>query len=192
MKKSDALLLKIFLYGLPAVVALAVLFHAYEPEIAGRGASLKLLYNFSGLIFAVWMMLTIYLSVRLMISEPFRDTVLSKLTFLKERDEREVILTGKATKTVFLTSLAVLIFLLFLSCFQVSIYRVPPEKAVDGKTGFVSLGVGFDLLEKSKVTRQERNIFSYTGLPVSNTALILGLIILQIATYNYSMRRFTK
>jgi hypothetical protein len=49
----------------------------------------------------------------------------------------------KRLDTAFLTSLAFLILLFCLSCFQVSIYRLPPEKAVDGKTGIVSLGLGF-------------------------------------------------
>ncbi len=193
MKKADSLLLKVFLYGLPAVVALDVFSRAYNPEtVQYAGSHLKFLYNFSGLVFAVWMTLSIYLSIRLMISELFRDKVLAKLTFLRERDEREVILTGKATKTTFLTSLAILIFLFCLSCIQVSIYRVPLEKAIDGKTGFVSLGFSFDLLEKSKQAVLEKNIFSYTGLPVSSTTIILLLVIWQIISYNYSIRRLTK
>jgi len=157
----------------------------------------KFLYNFVGLIFALWMLLSIYLCVRLMVSGSLRNKVLAKLTFIRERDEREVMLTGKATKTTFLTSLAILIFLFCLSCFQVSIYRLPPAKAVDGKTGIVSLGFGFNLLESSKQanankTLKERDIFTYTGLPVSSTAVILLLIIWQIISYNCSMQRLVK
>jgi hypothetical protein len=132
-----------------------------------------------------------------MVSGRFRDQALAKLTFMKERDEREVALTGKATKTTFLTSLAILIFLFCLSCFQVSIYRVPPDKAVGGKTGFVTLGFGFNLWEgsgqaKADDTLQKKNILSYAGLPVSSSTVILALIIWQIISYNYSMGRLTK
>ncbi|MHB8067831.1 MAG: hypothetical protein ACYDIC_08020 [Desulfobaccales bacterium] len=163
-------------------------------EIPGN---FKLLYNFSGLIFAIWMLLSIYLSIRLMGSGSFRNLVLAKLTFIRERDEREVMLTGRATKKTFLTSLAVLIFLFFLSCFQVSIYRVPPENAVDGKTGMVTLGFGFNLLESSQKalpheTLQKTDIFSYAGLPVSSTAVILLLILWQIMSYNYSMQQLIR
>jgi hypothetical protein len=133
----------------------------------------------------------------LMVSGPFRDQVLAKLTFIRERDEREAILTGKATRTTFLTSLAILIFLFCLSCFQVSIYRVPPERAIDGKTGMVSLGLGFSLLEHPKQEMakdilERKDIFSYTGLPVSSTAVILLLILWQVISYNYCMRRLIK
>jgi len=198
MKRLDSLLLKVFLYGLPLVVALAVLLYPYRLGIVTHAAGyVKLLYNIAGFIFAFWMMLSIYLSVRLMVSGWLRDKALAKLTFMRERDEREVVLTGKATKTTFLTSLAILIFLFCLSCFQVSIYRVPPEKAVNGKTVVVSLDLGFNLLERSGQAKpddaiQKKDILSYTSLPVSSTTVILVLILWQIISYNYSMRRLTK
>jgi hypothetical protein len=186
------------LYGLPAFIVLAAFSYCYSLGVVNHAnAYLNLLNSFAGLVFALWMTLSLYLSVRLMVSEPFRDQVLARLTFIRERDEREAILTGKATRTTFLTSLAILIFLFCLSCFQVSIYRLPPERAVDGKTGMVTLGLGFNLLEHSKQDRpretiEKKDIFSYNGLPVSSTTVILMLIVWQIISYNYSMRRLTK
>ncbi len=198
MKRLDSIFLKVFLYGLPLVIILAIFSYRYGlGRFQGLAGNFKLLYNFSGLVFAIWMLLSIYLSVRLMVSGSFRNLVLARLTFIRERDEREVMLTGRATRKTFLTSLAVLIFLFFLSCFQVSIYRLPPEKAVDGKTGIISLGFGFNLLEYShkvlpQETLQKTDIFSYAGLPVSSTAVILLLIIWQITSYNFSMQRLMR
>jgi hypothetical protein len=87
--------------------------------------------------------------------------------------------------------------LFFLSCFQVSFYRVPPERAVDGKTGVVSLGFGFSLLDHSRQDKPEnairkKDIFSYKGLPISSTTVILILIAWQIVSYNCLMRRLTR
>jgi hypothetical protein len=198
MKKVDSIVLKAFLYGLPAVIVLAVFSYPYNLETINRAAShVKLLYNFAGLIFAAWMTVAIYLSIRLMVSRAFRDKVLAKLTLIRERDEREVVLTGKAARTTLLTSLAILIFLFCLACFRVSIYRVPLQEAIGGKTRVVSLGFGFKLLENSKQetpdhTIRKQDIFSYKGLPISSTTIILVLIIWQIISYNYSMRRLTR
>jgi hypothetical protein len=198
MKRFDSMLLKVFLYGLPGVLVLAVFSYFYSSGVVNHAyVYFRLLNSFAGFVFAVWMMVSLYLSARLMVSGPFRDQVIAKLTFIRERDEREALLTGKATRTTFLTSIAILILLFCLSCFQVSIYRVPPERAVDGKTGIVSLGVGFSLLERSKQVRpedtiQKKDIFSYRGLPVSSTTVILMLIVWQIVSYNYSMRRLIK
>jgi hypothetical protein len=132
-----------------------------------------------------------------MVSETFRDVVLARLTCIRERDEREVFLTGKAVRTTFLTTLAILIFLFFLSCFQVSVYRVPPENAIDGKTGVITLGFAVTLLESPKQDKpgnavQKMDICSYSGLPITGTAIILVLIIWQILSYNYLMWRLTK
>jgi hypothetical protein len=198
MKRSDSMLLRVFLCGLPVVVVLAVFSYLYSEGIVKHDADyVRFLNSFAGLVFAVWMILSIYLSLRLIVSGPFRDQVIAKITFIRERDEREAILTGKATKAVFLTSLAFLILLFCLSCFQVSIYRVPLEKAVDGKTGIVSLGLGFNFLEHGKQDRpedtiQRKNIFSYRGLPVSSATIILVLIVWQIISYNYCMWRLMK
>jgi hypothetical protein len=193
MKKYDAPLLKVFLYGLPVVVLGAVLYACCASRISG---SAHFLNGVAGLVFAVWMLLSVYLTVRLMISGSFRDHTLTKLTLIRERDEREAMLTGKAVRITFLTSLAILIFLFCLSCFRVSIYTVPPERAVDGKTGIVSLGLGFDLLEHPKRDtlngHVQREILSYTGLPISATTVILMLIIWHIASYNFSMRRLSR
>jgi hypothetical protein len=143
------------------------------------------------------MLLSIYLGVRLIFSGTFREKVLTKLAFIKEQDEREVTLTGKAAKTTMLTTIAILIFLFCLSCFQISVYRLPPEQAIDGKSKVISLDLKFELLERvpedaSKEYIQKQNILAYTGLPISSSAIILGLIIWQIIAYNYSMRRLMK
>lgn len=198
MKKLDSILLKVFLYGLPAVIVMgAFSYYNHETLQHATVGCFRYLNNLTGLSFALWMFLSIYLSIRLILSPVFREKVLAKITFIRERDEREAILTGKATKTTFLTSLAILIFLFFLSCFQISIYTVPPENAVNGKTGFVTLGVGFKLLENGRQTVPEAvikktEILSYTGLHVSSTSIILLLIVWQIVSYNCSIRRLMK
>jgi len=196
MKRVDSMLLKVFLYGIP-VIALIAGFSYLSGAVSHHAGFSKLLNNFMGLVFALWMALSMYLCVRLVVSGPFRDQVIAKITFIRERDEREAILTGKAAKTAMLTSLAFLILLFCLSCFHVSVYRVPPENAVDGKTGFITLGFGFDLLKHGEQDRpeeriQRQDIFSYRGLPVSGTTVILMLIVWQIIAYNCSMRRLMR
>lgn len=198
MKKFDSVLLRIFLYGLPLIILLAIFSYSYNFEaIDSSGNYIKLIYNFAGIMFGSWMLLSIYLGVRLVFSGTFREKVLTRLTFIKERDEREVTLTGKAAKTTMLTTIAILIFLFCLSCFQISVYSIPPEQALDGKNRVISLGLNFEFLEslpkdESSEVMQQQNILAYTGLPVSSSALILGLIIWQILAYNYSMRRLMK
>jgi hypothetical protein len=198
MKRMDSVLLRIFLYGLPLIILLAIFSYSYDSETsASAGIYINLLYNFAGIMFASWMLLSIYLGVRLMFSEIFREKVLTRLTFIKERDEREVMLTGKAAKTTMLTTLAILIFLFCLSCFRISVYSIAPEKAIDGKPKVISLDLKFKLLESlpqdaSQEAQQKQTILAYTGIPISSSAVIIGLIMWQVVAYNYSMRRLMK
>jgi len=198
MKKIDLLLLRVFLYGLPIIVLMAIFTHSYDYETAANaGSYVNQLYNFAGFMFGAWMLLAVYLGLRLIFSGTFRKKVLSRITFIKERDEREVMLTGKAAKTTMLTTLAILILLFCLSCLQVSIYSLPPESVADGKNKVISLGLKFDLLrnlpqEASQSDMQKKSILDYVGLPISSSTVILGLIIWQITAYNYSMRRLMK
>ena len=97
---------------------------------------LQLFYNFSGLIFGVWIFFSLYLSARLIISKSFREMTLCRLAFFKERDEREVLLTGNATRMSYLTSLAILICLLCFSVFHIYVYQ--ESKAVNGKRGIIT------------------------------------------------------
>lgn len=198
MKRFDSVLLRIFLYGMPLIFLLAIFSYSYDSVPPASASNyIKLLDNFSGLMFMSWMLLSIYLGIRLMFSGVFREKVLTKLTFIKERDEREVMLTGKAAKTTMLTTLAILIFLFVLSCLQISFYSIPSEKGIDEKATMISCDVKLELLEnfpKDDVQEatQKQTIFAYTGLPISSSAVILGLIVWQVVAYNDSMRRFMK
>lgn len=194
MRKLDFIISKVFLYELLIVIIYLISIVIYDLEtVAQSNSYARAWYDFGGCyIFGSWMIVSIYLSIRLMSSGLFREKVLTKLTFIKERDEREVILTGKAAKTTMLTTIAILIFLFCLSCFQFSTYRVPPDS--DGKSMVLSLNLNLDLLKEVPRTNSDEvinkeDIISYTGLPISSSAVILGLIIWQIISYNYHMRR---
>ena len=187
MRKTDSIVLKVFIYGLPIAVLMGVFASFINPDtITSQPWMIAKLYNFSGLIFGLWMLFSLYLSMRLIFSSSFREEVLSKITFMRERDEREALFTGRATKNVFLSTIAVLIFILCLTVFTVSIHRISPEKAINGKTGTISLGIGFRLWDESwqesrskssdtTDTHLNSNGFDYQGLPLSKTGLILFL-----------------
>jgi len=143
------------------------------------------------------MILAVSLSLRLLFSGSFREATLAKLTLIKERDERESFLTGRAAKATMLASIAILIFLFCLSCFQVYYYTLPPEQVVEGKTKVISLGMRLDLFadEASKAADAAaggKSLWSYSGLPFSSSSIILGLIIWQIGFYHFSIKRMMK
>jgi hypothetical protein len=193
MKKIDQIILKIFLYGLPVAISLAIFSSCYTNKTIYEQPSLiQALYNFTGFIFGLWMAFSFYLSLRLVFSKQLRSEILPKLTFFKERDEREAQMSGQAARNSYLITLAILICFLCLSVFSVSIYRVSPENAINGKTGTIGLGFTLNLFPKNVEAGPDKiaiNYFTYSGLPVTNTAIILFLILWQILSYNYFIRR---
>ncbi|MFN9067852.1 MAG: hypothetical protein ACK5V3_11530, partial [Bdellovibrionales bacterium] len=155
-------------------------------------SSLDYINGFSGLVFGTWMLLAFYLSLKLVFSNDFRSSVLTKVSFFQERDEREAAVTATATRNSFLTTLALLIFLLCLSLFQVAVFRLPPEQAVNGKTGTISLGLHFSPINPPRTGMESKNqmdYFRYSGLPLSNSAVALILIVWLIGSYNYFARK---
>ncbi len=193
MKKFDMLVLKFFLYGLPLVVIAVIGDHVFQLEqYAAVSYFAQLLYGF---IVVLFMLLATSLSIWLLVSESFRQSVLTKLTLIKESDEREVILTGQAAKNTMLTSLAILICLFCFSCFQFSILSMPSEQAVDGKTNVLKIGFKYQLLEPSYNQNGDvsgKRIAEFSGLPISSSTIILGIIIWQISSYNFSMKKLMK
>jgi len=72
---------------------------------------------------------------------------------------------------------------------------VPVEKAVNGKTGFVRLGINLNFIQEQAAPSQNigvKNIFSYTNFPISATGIIFILIIWNILWYNFFIRRSMK
>lgn len=194
MKKLDHTILKVFLYGIPVVFMMALFASHIDTKRANDGSLFDFYNGFSGLAFGFWMLFSIYLSLRLLFSGKFRTEVLPRLTLFKERDERELLITARATRNSFLTTLALLIFLFCLSIFQMAVYRIPKDQAANGKTGTVTLGVNMNLTNHSSANEQETSALDYirySGLPVSNSAIILFLIFWQLGSYNYFMRRLT-
>ena len=197
MNKLDGILLRIFIYEVPILliwfISIFVLGLAADVQ---NNFYAEIWYDFGGcFILSSWMIITIYLSIRLIISDVLRDKILSKLILLRESDEREVKLTGEAAKTTMLTTMAVLILLFCLSCFQFSVSNLPTEQIIDGKTKEISLGLSFNASEQqaaNSVQDQVNNIISYSGLPISNTMLIIGIIGWQVVSYNYAMKHKLK
>jgi len=197
MKKFDAIMMKVFLYELPVLVLFILTCMIMPLEKMAQGNFyVNLWYQFGGFyIFGSWLFTAFYISMKLLLAPDFRQLVLAKLTFMRERDEREVGLTGQAAKNTMLTTLAALIFLFGLSCVQFSYARVPAEFAAPGNSKVMSWGIGFSLSSHENETslNQEQpldKVIEYNGLPLSTSAILLGLIGWHIFSYNHYMRKY--
>ena len=185
MKKFDSILLKIFFYECPIIFIFMCSYTFFPLEaLAKTSFAVSLWYNIcGGVIFLSWILIAVYISIKMLLSHTFRHIILSKITFMRERDEREIFMTGQAAKNTMLTTLAILIFLFCLSCFNFS-YKTTNNNSHD-----VSWGISFSLTNETNAAEQPNNDVSYSGLPISNSIILLGLIGLQIFSYNHYMKR---
>jgi hypothetical protein len=139
----------------------------------------------------LWFAILIVFLVLLVVLPEAREKTLRRLANLKERDEREQLITGRASRAAYISTLSLLVLLLFFSIFSLNIYRIPETEAINGKTGTVTIGLGFSLLDrpKMKATAESKVIFESRDIPLSKTAIILTLIIWQLAVFNLAARK---
>ena len=145
----------------------------------------------------VWFLLLVYFLISLVFWGKFRETILTALTFSKERDERESFISGRASKATFYSTLSVLILLFFLSGLHLNIYRKPKEEAVDGKRTSITIGYSFNFINSvkkdNKVSDYSKNetMLVMNGVPFTQESLILFLILYHVTSYHiFTRKRF--
>lgn len=195
MNKYDKFFIKYVIYTLPAVLILLVWGSFGDPnELSKSSGIIRLVWDTFGWILMIWVVVSFYLSVRTVFSTKFREVVLSRMTKIKERDEREEEISGHAAKFSFFSTMAVLLLFFFLSIFTVTIGRLPETNIENDKTGYISLNMSFEpyRLEKSRLSRKTKRgetIISYNDLPLTNAGLLLILILWQIGSYHLVAQR---
>lgn len=195
MNKLDKCFVKYAIYSLPAVIVLLVWGGTGNPdELSRSSGATRFFWDSLGWIFMLWIVVSFYISIKTVISKNFRNIVLTRLTAVKERDEREVEIAGNAAKFSFFSTLAMLLFFLFLSLFTLNIGRYPEKEIAQDKTGYISLGMKFkpysvDRIKTESTDTEGKLIVSYTDLPLTNAGLLLILILWQIGSYHIVARR---
>lgn len=193
MKKIDQILIKVFIWGAPLVLVVAIIGSVFGPDNLRK--NYQLINDISGLIFGFWFIAAFYFAIRILVSSEFRERILLKIAKFKEQDEREEKISASSLRTTFLANMAILIFVLILSTLNVSAYRVPESQAVNGKRGTISLGFNFSFIEetsKQKNADDREYMFNYAGLPIKVQGIVLLLLLWNLGSYQYSVRRLSR
>ena len=139
----------------------------------------------------VWFSVLILFLVAMVFSPAIREGTLKRLANLRERDEREQFIVGKAARATYISTLGVMILLLFLSIFTVNVTRAPEDQAINGKRGTLTIGLNFQFFDTAKVETAPNGevLFESNDLPLSKAALVLTLMLWQLAAFNLTARR---
>lgn len=147
-------------------------------------------WDLFGWLFIAWTLDLIYLVTKMVFSKRVRDVVMTKLAGMKERDEREIIVSGSAAKFSFLSTLALLLFLFVFSVSSLTISKHPVN--ADKKSGKVQIGFNIKALDDEALVHEqtgEVESYNYKSFPLSKPMIILLLIFWQVGTYHLVARR---
>jgi hypothetical protein len=181
--------------GLPFVVTFMI-WSSANPHIGNiTGFTFKQLIPILFIVNLIcWFITLIIFLVSLIVLPSVREKTICYLANIKERDEREEYITGKAARFAYISSLSLLIFLLFLSIFSVEM-RFFPEKPL-GKNATLHIGLSISLLENKSVpasttanVSQHKTMLDTTHYSLSKTAVLLILLSWQLIAFNVAARK---
>src|SRR5690606_1228845 len=97
MNKIDKIISKYVIFSFPLVFILLIWGVSGDPdELSLNEDAIGQLWDTLGWIFMIWIVASFYLVSKMVVSKKFRDTVLKKVSGIKERDERESLISGEA------------------------------------------------------------------------------------------------
>jgi len=196
MSKIDKIIMYFLISMIPFILILLAWGTIDDPGRLSISEGLtRFFWDFLGWIFMSWILCSLYFVMKMVMKRSFRDPILGKLAGVRERDERESIISGEAAKFSFLSTIAMILFLLFLSIFTVSIGKYPRNLDNHGKKGYISIGVNFYPFAinsvKKKTVVENLKLVSYTGIPLSKPGIIILVLLWMLCSYRLSIYRKT-
>jgi hypothetical protein len=189
MKNFSRWVQNYLLYVFPVVVV-TVIWSVLTNNQEGGPFLLRALWEVCSWSLIVWFVLLFIFMWMLVFHAETREQVIRRIANIKERDEREEIVTGKASRVTFVSSLSLLILLLFLSAFTLQLKKLPPEQVVNDKHGLIALGFDFHFLDDAvKITNDQGLVIEKKDIPLSKSAILLLAIFWQLASFRMYSRR---
>ncbi len=192
MKKVFRWVQNYLVYASPFVVVTMIWSHFRSGgESPLQSVVSKFLWNVFSWNLMLWFVVLILFFFMLVFWPFAREQTLKRVANIKDRDEREELISGKAAKTSYISTLSILILFLFLSIFQLEVKRLPPDQAIDGKTGTVSIGMGFEFFETAKIEGEgaDSPFFEMKEFPLSKPAILLLILIGHVGVFNLCIRK---
>ena len=189
MSKIIRLIQSYLIFGLPFVL-ICMLWQTFQSPNETATGMLRVVWTILGCNLMFWFaMLIVFLSI-LVIVPSVRDKTLRRLASIKERDEREQYITGRAARMTYISTLSLTILLLFLSVFSLNIPKKLGSEGENHKHS-ASISLAFSLFEESsaKNLSKEEVLFDSNTIRLSQPAILLMLLIWQIVIFNFAARK---
>lgn len=193
MNKMIRILQNYLLIGFPFVL-ICMAWETVYPDIQfGENLSVlpKIFWNILCINLMLWFIMLVVFLICMVTVKSVREKTLMRLANLKERDEREQYIMGKAARATYISSLSLMILLLFFSMFTVRVSTLTP---VPPNNHHLSIGIGlhFSLLNKTDspdISDKSNVLFDSKEFSLSSSAIVLLLLGWQLLVFNCIARR---
>ena len=187
--------------GLPFVI-ICMGWSTFYPEdqfLAGYSTITKMIWTILSMNLLGWfVVLILFLTLSVAVSS-IREITITRLANLKERDEREQYITGKASRAAYISTLSLTLFFLFFSVFQLNIIRAPKPQGLDAAHHSTAINLKFHFSLSNKGQREnqtptatvpgEQVIFDSENISLSPPAILLVLLCWQLLIFNLTARK---
>ncbi len=180
------------LIGLPFVIGCMFWSNARSEHEVLQNSSLfiKTVWEILSWNLMIWFAVLIIFLVILVAIPSVRDNTLRYLANLKERDEREEYITGKASRAAYVSTISLIIFFLFFSLFSLSISRIPKDQ-LHKENITVAIHIGMNILDtnKAEIVPQGKVLFATKNIMLSSSSILIILLVWQVLIFNYVARK---
>ena len=194
MNKINYCIQKYLIWASP-VVALTILWGFFQSDLEIRQEGtfgLTALWEVMSWSLMIWFLCLLIFMILLVFRKDTQEATIKQLAGIKERDEREQIVMALAARRSFVATTALLIFLFFVSCFTVSVARLP-DNTVDGKKSSLSIGFNFSGTDKKTTSSSDGKVmFEHHDLPLSKSAILLIVLVWQVSVFRFKARQDLK
>jgi len=177
MKKANSILLRYLVFALPfhMLFILGGLFKTADNAMWQSGL-IKAVTNILMWNFLLWFLALFFIMAELLLNERFRSEVFgaaARLAGVKEQDERESMAVDKAGRYAFISTMSLLVILLFVLSLSVNIGNLPPSQWKDKNHKYISVGFGMALTTDSNKGKDAAgDIFSTAGTGLSAWSIV--------------------
>ncbi|HLB41684.1 MAG TPA: hypothetical protein VJN02_02325 [Gammaproteobacteria bacterium] len=164
MNKISRYMQNYLLYGFIFVITLSswsawLAYFSPLTVIANSNIVIRILHELLSYNFMCWFLTLVLYMIFLVMVPNVRDKTLRRLANLKERDEREEYITGKAARASYIATLSLTLFFLFFSLIDINLSKLP--KTDPQKPGHsVSLGIHYGFFNQSEIKKSFRVVNS--------------------------------
>lgn len=186
MKKIDKIACYISLVLTVFLLVLSLWFYVkdLDPTLMDQETAIAAV---AGVAVIAWLISGIYLLVKLIYVQGFRDQLFLSLSKASERDERELIVSGEAARKSIVTTMAFIFIIMFASLVNVKVAKKHDEQLE--KKGYVQVGLG---IAKKDTFKDETVLFKYNMSEVPSFIFVVFILAIMLTSYRYHFSRLIK